>query len=223
MKRKTDEREKVLVLRAKGMSYSQIKERVKVSKSSLSMWLKNYPLPAEKILELQANNPKKIENYRETMRRKRENGFETVYQKVKADIGSLSDRELLIGGIFLYWGEGSKTSPYCCAVSNTDPDVLKMFIKWLTLFGIDKNKLHVSVHLYKDMNIEKEMSYWSKELNLPLSVFKKPYIKESKFSGLTYKTGFGHGTCNVRCYNKFLWQYSLMALKYIRGQSMLVK
>ena len=221
MKRKTNEREKALTLRAKGMSYSQIKKELNVSKSSLSLWLNNHPLSAERILELQANSPIRIERYRETMRKKREKGFEVVYQKVKSDLGLLSDRDLLIGGIFLYWGEGSKTSPYCCSVSNTDPDVLKMFIKWLALFGVDKNKLHLSLHLYKDMNIKREVEYWSKELSIPVSLFKRPYIKDSNLSGLTYKTGFGHGTCNVRYYNKSLWQYSLMSLKYIRGQSML--
>ena len=221
MKRKTSEREKALILRAKGMSYSQIKKELNVSKSSLSLWLNNHPLSAERILELQANSPIRIERYRETMRKKREKGFEVVYQKVKSDLGLLSDRDLLIGGIFLYWGEGSKTSPYCCSVSNTDPDVLKMFIKWLALFGVDKNKLHLSLHLYKDMNIKREVEYWSKELSIPVSLFKRPYIKDSNLSGLTYKTGFGHGTCNVRYYNKSLWQYSLMSLKYIRGQSML--
>ena len=221
MKRKTSEREKALTLRAKGMSYSQIKKELNVSKSSLSLWLYNHPLSAERVLELQANSPIRIERYRETMRKKREREFETVYQKVKSDIGLLSDRDLLIGGIFLYWGEGSKTSPYCCSVSNTDPDILKTFIKWLALFGIDKNKLHPSLHLYKDMNIKKEIQYWSKELGVSTLLFKKPYIKDSKLSGLTYKTGFGHGTCNVRYYNKFLWQYSLMSLKYIREQSML--
>lgn len=221
MKRKTSEREKALILRARGMSYSQIKEELNVSKSSLSLWLRDYPLSAKKILALQANSPRRIEKFIETMRQKREKGFEAIYRKVKSDIGVLSDRDLLIGGIFLYWGEGAKTSPYCCAVSNTDPDVLKTFIKWVALLGVDKKKLHVSIHLYKDMNITKELKYWSKELGIATSIFKKPYIKDSKLSGLTYKTGFGHGTCNIRYYNKFLWQYSLMSLKYIREQSML--
>lgn len=203
------------------MSYSQIKETLNVSKSSLSLWLKDYPLSAERILELQANSPIRIERYRETMRKKREKGFEAVYQKVKSDIDLLSNRDLLIGGIFLYWGEGSKTSPYCCAVSNTDPDVLRMFIRWAKLLGVDKSKSHVSLHLYKDMDIDKELKYWSKELGIQQSLFRRPYVKDSKFSALTYKTGFGHGTCNVRYYNKSLWQYSLMSLKYIREQSML--
>jgi len=48
------EREKAIALRKeRQMSYSQIKKILKVSKSTLSLWLRNYPLPEEKIKELQ--------------------------------------------------------------------------------------------------------------------------------------------------------------------------
>ena len=131
----------------------------------------------------------------------------------------LTKRDILIGGIFLYWGEESKSSNCLTALSNTDPNALKFFIKWLSLFGIKKEDLRVKLHLYKDMNITDELAYWAKELKLPLSCFQKPYIKDSYLSGITYKNGFGHGTCNIRYFHKDMWQYWTAALKYIRGKS----
>ncbi len=201
------------------MSYSQIKSKINVSKSTLSAWLKEFPLSRQKINELRANSPKRIEKFRNTMRAKREKTFDSVFHKVGNELGRLSDRDILIGGIFLYWGEGSKSADYTTAVSNTDPDVLKFFIKWLSLFGIKKDKLKISLHLYSDMDINEEINYWSKELNVPKSNFKKPYIKKSKLAGLSYKNGFGHGTCNVKYLNKEMWQYIMMALKYVRENS----
>lgn len=198
------------------MSYSQIKDGIGVSKSTLSTWLRDFPLSNERINELRANNPRRIERFRNAMKAKRDRSFDEVYKKVGSEVGALSKRDIIIGGIFLYWGEGSKSSGYTTSVSNTDPDVLKFFIKWLGLFGVKKETLKVSLHLYKDMNIKKEIDYWTKELNIPRRCFRKPYIKDSTLSGLSYKNGFGHGTCNVRYFNKDMWQYIMMALKYIR-------
>ena len=218
MARRLD-KEKAIKLRLKGYSYSQIKAELGVSKSTLSIWLAGYPLTPERINELRGNNSKRIERYRNTMHRKRELASEEAYNKVSKDIGTITARDLLIGGIFLYWGEGSKSSDCLTSVSNTDPKVLQFFIKWLGLFGIGKNDLRVKLHLYKDMDSNKEVAFWSKELKLPNSCFQKPYIKDSTLSGLTYKNGFGHGTCNIRYFRKDMWQYWKAALRYIRENS----
>ena len=37
-------------------------------------------------------------------------------------------------------------------------------------------------------------------------------------SNLIYKTGYGHGTCNVLFENIALWEYITMALAYLREQ-----
>ena len=214
---KIKQKQQALNLRKQGMSYSQIKNKLKVSKSSLSLWLRKYPLSAQRITELRGRNPARIERFRNTMLNKREKSFDEVFRKVKNEIGELSDRDILIGGIFLYWGEGAKSSDYETSLSNTDPDALKFFIRWLSLFGVSKTALRVTLHLYQDMDKERELTYWSKELNLPEACFRKPYIKNSNLVDLSYKNGFGHGTCNVRYFNKEMWQYIRMALKHVRG------
>lgn len=216
---KKEQRSDALKMRRRGMSYSQIKDKLCVSKGTLSVWLREYPLSISRINELRANNPQRIERFRNTMKAKRDKGFEEVYKNAVNEIGKLSKRDMLIGGIFLYWGEGSKSSSYTTSVSNTDPNVLKFFIRWLSLFGVEKSELKVSLYLYKDMNIKKEVDYWVKELNIPRSCFRRPYVKDSTLSGLSYKNGFGHGTCNVRYFNKEMWQKTLMMLKYVRGNS----
>ena len=86
---------------------------------------------------------------------------------------------------------------------------------WLKLLRIPKSRLSVKLHLYNDMDIKKEINYWSDILSIPESQFRKPYIKTSSLSGLTYKNGFGHGTCNVLFEDIALWEYITMALKYI--------
>jgi len=204
-------------MRKEGASYSQIRKKVKVSKSSLSLWLQNMPLSEKRLGELQGFNAVRIEKYRETRRRTREARWAKVRETAKKDIGSLSRRELFLAGLFLYWGEGGKTKVAATTLSNTDPAVILFFIRWLNLFKVPKDRLRVHVHLYADMNVRKELQYWSKTLKLPLSSFRKPYIKKSNRTGLTYMQKFTHGTCNLIYENRDVSEYILQSLEYIRS------
>ena len=73
------DREKALLLRKQGMSYSQIKKILKVSKSTLSLWLRNYPLLKERIRELQKSEAV-IEKIRNTKRKKKEKRHKEIYK-----------------------------------------------------------------------------------------------------------------------------------------------
>lgn len=198
---------RAIELRMQGWSYTQIKDHLRVSKGTLSIWLRDYPLSDERLRELRDNNAQRIERYRATRARTREARVAIVRERVASDIGTLSGRDFLIAGLFLYWGEGSKTQYSTVCVSNTDPSVLIFFIKWLELLGVPRESLRVYVHLYVDMDSKKEFTYWSKTLNLPRTVFRKPYIKKSARTNLTYKQKFTHGTCNVMYHNRDIAEY----------------
>lgn len=212
-----EEKLKALYLRKEGASYSQIRKVVKVSKSSLSLWLHDMPLSKKRLSELQGFNEARIEKYRETRRKTRETRRAKVREIAKKDIGSLSKRELFLAGLFLYWGEGGKTKEASTTISNTDPAVILFFMRWLKLLKVPRDRLRVHVHLYADMDAQKELEYWSKTLKLPLSSFRKPYIKKSNRAGLTYRQKFTHGTCNLVYDNRDVSEYVLQALEHIRS------
>jgi len=210
------DREKAITLRKQGMSYSQIKKILKVSKGTLSRWLRNYPLSKKRIRELRDWNEQRIEKYRKTMRRKREERLKQFYKEQKKSLFPFNARDLFLAGLFLYWGEGTKSQPTMLSVSNTDPSVIKFFITWLTKsLKLPKEKLKVHLHLYKDMEIEKEISFWSDILNIPKKQFNKPYIKKSSSKRINHKGGFGHGTCNVTIGNARLAERIHMSIKAI--------
>jgi len=211
------DREKAIQLRKKGMSYSQIKTQIKVSKGTLSYWLKNYPLSKKRISELRDNNEIRIEKFRNTMRKKREKRLNKVYKIQKKKIFPLNKQELFIAGLFLYWGEGSKNHVADIRMSNTDPAVIKFFIKWIVeCLKVPKETLKAHLHLYKDMNIDKEIKFWCKTLNLSKKQFNKPYIKDTFLKDVKHnKGGFGHGTCNIRMGNARLSEKVLMSIKAI--------
>ncbi len=214
MTRKLD-KQKAIALRKKGYSYSQIKDKLGINKSTLSGWLYDMPLSEKRIRELRDFSSKRIERYRNTMQLKKETRLQEVYKKVSKDIGKFSKREIFLLGLFLYWGEGTKTANSSTQLTNTNPAMLKFFIRWLELFGVNKRDLRVKLHLYSDMNINQSIAFWSKELKIPVSHFKKPYIKTTKLKSITYKNGFGKGTCCVIFENRDIWEYIKMGLKYI--------
>ena len=173
------EHREALRLRKEGKSYSQIKALLKVSKSTLSYWLRDLPLSSEQLRLLRDWNHTRIEKYRQTRLNKKNSRLRAVYEKQMKMIFPFSKRDLLIAGLFLYWGEGSKTRLAELQVTNTDPAVLKFFILWITKFlKVDEKKIKVNLHLYSDMEIQKEIEFWSKKLSISKQQFLKPYIKK---------------------------------------------
>jgi hypothetical protein len=155
------------------------------------------------------------EKNRLTKQKKHDKRLNDIYQIEKTRWKFLTRKELELAGIFLYWGEGAKYTNGPISLNNTDPKVLKFTLYWLThALQIPKAKIQVFLHLYNDMNIKKEMEYWSKELRMPLAQFAKPFIKESSRVNLTHK-GFGHGTCGVRVSNILQKEKIMMAIKAI--------
>jgi len=153
------DRQHALILRKEGKSYSQIKSSIGVSKGTLSYWLRDFPLPEERIRELRDWSQQRIERYRQTRLRTKEDRLNKIYFEQKRIIFPLSKRDLLIAGLFLYWGEGSKSKLPELEVANTDPAVPKFFIYWVTKFlKLEKSKIKAHLHLYNDMDVAKEIN-----------------------------------------------------------------
>ena len=215
------DREKAIALRKEGqMSYSQIKKILRVSKSTLSSWLKDYPLSEDKIKELQRSGWKKSEasreRFRNTMRKKKERRLKEIYRKQKKLILPLNKRELFISGLFLYWGEGTKCRAYSLDITNSDPSLIKFSIHWFTkALSIPKTRIKVQLLLYNDMDVKKEMQYWSKTLKIPLSQFNNPYIKRTSSKRINHKGSFGHGTCKIKVGSTPLAEKIFMGIKAI--------
>ncbi len=204
---------KVIELRKEGKSYSEIKEAVKVSKSSLSHWLRNFPLSNDQLRRIKGKKAHAIEIFRETMKFKREKRLMDYYKEQAKIWLPLTKRELYFAGLFLYWGEGNKASRNTISISNTDPNMLKFSLLWMVeSLKIPKSSIKVSLQLYRDMNINDSITYWSNTLNIPRTQFNKPYVKASSRTNIDQK-GFGYGTCNLVAQNTVIKERLLMSIK----------
>lgn len=197
MKALLEKHVRALELRKQGSSYSAIKKELGISKSTASNWLNKYPLSHEQLDKLQFHNEHRIEAFRTTMAKKKQKLFDEAVVDQEKIIGNLTEKELYLCGLALYWGEGGKTQYSSMTFANTDPRMIRFFLFWLRrAIHYPDDHIKIKMHLYKDMDIEVEMRYWVGVTGLGVEHFVKPYIKETTLKGLTYKSR-GHGTCNV--------------------------
>ena len=214
---RTIERQNAIKLRKQGKTYGQIKKKLGISKSTLSDWLSKYPLSQEQLNFLKQNRKYNrqvaIEKTIIVKQKKREVRIQSTYREQQKYWVSLSQRELELAGIFLYWGEGNKRLDGSVFLNNTDPKVMKFALYWyINGLKIPKEKIKVALHLYNDMNVEDEITFWSKILNMPLSQFRKPYIKSSTRINIDHK-GYGHGTCGLVVNDVRLKEKLMMSIK----------
>ena len=208
---------RAIELRKLGWSYPAIKQELQVSKGSLSLWLHKYPLTGQQIREMNFDSQERIiEHFQEAFRRKRQQTLDEIYKREQKSLLPITDREMYVAGLMLYWGEGLKASWGRVSFSNTNPAMILFAIKWLTdCCGVPREKLQIRFHFYSDMDIEKEHQYWQNLLNLPRSQFRKPYIKQSLRTHINEKGGFGHGTCDITVGDTFLKEKIMMGIKVI--------
>lgn len=212
-------RQEAIRLRTEGKTYSEIRQALQVPKSTLSEWLSSLPLTELQIQRLERtrklNKFLSIEKVRQTKLNKRTQRLAETYKKETSRLLPLTQKQLEIAGLFLYWGEGSKSMKGSVSINNTDPQVMKFVLYWLVkIMGAEKNRIRVYLHLYSDMDINQSKDYWKSELGIPLSQFANPYIKNSKRAEVDQK-GFGHGTCTLVINDIRLKEKIMMGIKSI--------
>jgi len=91
------------------------------------------------------------------------------------------NKNLFLVGIALYAGEGSKTPSTTRKVEivNTNPIIIKIFIRFLENIGISRNKLKARIHAHSIKEAERGIKFWSDELNIKNKQFLQPLLKKS--------------------------------------------
>jgi len=143
---------------------------------------------------------------------KRRSISDAIYQKhnpsgdpfVIKPIKTKKEAMLLGLGLGLYWGEGNKSNMYSVRLGNTDPELIKTFMKFLTdLFDAKKEKMRFSLQIFSDINPEKALDFWINHLNVSPIQFCKVIITKSGSIG-TYRNKSVYGVLTIHFHNKKL-------------------
>ena len=185
---------RAIEMRKAGYSYTYIKNKIGVSKSTLSSWLsKIVYIPNKETV----NKIKQARNSAiETQKEKKVKSIKDAKNLSIRDIGRFTKRDLFMLGIGIYIGEGSKTiRNSSIRVTNSDPKIIKTTILWFKkICNLQNINFSIRIHLYPDNNQEKAISFWLKEIGLPRDSLLKTWIdvrtdkKRKNFGKLPYGT-----------------------------------
>lgn len=203
---KIEEQKLAIGLRRKGLTYSEILQRVPVAKSTLSLWLQEVHL-AKKQRQL-ITDKRRAAQLRggEARRAQRLRTIDLIVNGSKKDIGTLNKKEMWLIGLSLYWAEGSKEKMYTGAsgidFSNTDPKMIRLFVKWLVNccdISMQRIYAHIYIHEYQRKNADEAVKYWSHSSGLTASQITGVYFKRHnpKSNRHNYNKKY-YGTLRVR-------------------------
>ncbi len=129
-------------------------------------------------------------------------------------VGRLSDRDFLLSGIALYWGEGTKKRRKT-RVTNSDPEVIKFTIDWFKkIWKIKPERfvLHVGINKIHKNRIAEVENYWSGVTKIPLEQFRKTTLIKAKNKKVYKNFPIHYGTLTVEVRRSAELHYQIIGL-----------
>lgn len=181
---KSAEKEKAIRLRKEGKTYSEILADIPVAKSTLSEWLKSVQLAIPQKQRLTTKRKDAALRGSEARRQTRISEVQSLERDGRTEIGKISDRELWLIGVALYWAEGSKQhehSPSTGVVfNNSDSRMLRLFLKWLEQMKVPASAIgfELYVHKTRESDVPTFRRWWAHELGISVSRLDRVYFKK---------------------------------------------
>ena len=201
MKRKVEKQSQATDLRIDGYSMSEIAAKLKVSRSSVSLWTRNVNLSTEakiKLSEIVQKRQEKASNVLRNRKVERLALAESVASKEMDLKQPFSKFSMLSMLSLMYFCEGNKNDQFV-GFTNSDLELTKLFITLLRkCFDLDESKFRACVHVHDYHNITKQQAVWSEAISIPLNQFTLPYCKPS--THVAKKSGY-QGCVRVSYYD----------------------
>ncbi|MFG3260313.1 hypothetical protein [Streptomyces sp. NPDC048172] len=191
-------RERARELRREGKTYDQIELELGVSRSSVSLWVRDLPRPPRRTREEASAIARR--GWERTLALREEERQRTK-AAAKAEIGALSDRELFLIGVGLYWAEGAKSKPYerreAVIFVNSDPDMIRIYLAWLDLLGVERERLRFCVMIHESADVTEAEQYWADLVGASPGAFTKTTLKKHNPKTVRKNVGADYRGCLV--------------------------
>ncbi|GEM_PF-111639 len=200
-------KEQIQALRQQGFSYREILDRLpfRVAKGTVSRWCKDIELAPEHLDRL--DQLKSGSWYRnrlkgsKTIQNRRAEEIGRIEETARREVPRLTQKELWLAGLMLYWAEGSKKQKV--EFSNSEPKIIRFIMKWLRVFcQIPEGKIKAYLNIHSGQDDQRAKAFWAEVTGLPLSQFGKSYVKKEGTGHR--KNVLYHGTIKITICNKNL-------------------
>lgn len=171
-------------LYAKGKSMSEISKQLSCSVHKVAYWMSKYNIT----------------------RRSRSEAIYRMYNphgdpfKIKT---KLTKQDMLLFGLGLgiYLGEGNKVVQYALRIANSDPFILKLFMRFLSdICRFRKDRMSYSIVCFHDTDPRQSRIFWSKQLKISPEKFGKITQIPTQGKG-TYRRKSEYGVCTIQANN----------------------
>lgn len=187
-------------LRRDGMSYTEIRSKLGIAKSTLSDWFSNKEW--SHVIKTSLNDKSLLKNKARIVLMNKSRMLKKIirdneYMKeANTQYKKLMNNPLFIAGISIYWGEGEKFSTGRVSVINTDADMMRVMINFYrNILKVPEGKIRAGLFVYEDLDPNRVQKYWSSKLDLSENYFIKTHILPNK--GKPGKKKSIWGMCNI--------------------------
>ncbi|OGI65550.1 hypothetical protein A3A95_02855 [Candidatus Nomurabacteria bacterium RIFCSPLOWO2_01_FULL_39_18] len=189
-------------MRKGGVSLGDISKKLHVTKSTLSFWCKDIFLKKSAILKIKTKGKAKsimgLLRYSESKRKERIERNILQRREGVEMLGKISNRDMLMIGLGLYWGEGYKYENGELGFTNSNPYMIRFYFKWLQLWSVEKDSLIFRLTINEFFRKEEDdiKNFWLNFLG----------VKKEQFSKTTFiKTNLKKGSFkNIQKYKGIL-------------------
>jgi transcriptional regulator with XRE-family HTH domain len=197
---KDDLRAKARELRGQGLAYKEIAAELGVSKSSVSLWVRDLPRPERLSYEECAKRQAAaVDAYWSHERKRRLAAREAVRAGAEHTIGPLTEREILIAGAIAYWCEGTKSKPYRRSgrviFINSDPRLVTFYLRFLKLAGVRQDQISYRLSIHENADLAAAKNFWLEVTQADPSQFHRPNLKRHNPKTTRLNTGLDYHGC----------------------------
>jgi hypothetical protein len=170
-------RHEAIKLRKRGYSLKELSKRFGVVKSTIALWTEDVVMDekAERRLLTVIRRGQFVSAQNKRARTKATE--DRYFKEAQEEIKSNPNYNKIVCAM-IYWCEGGKNAKYSVAFTNSDPKLVRTFLKLLReCFVLDESKFHPCIHLHSYHSPEKQLDFWSKVTDIDKQQFIKPYLK----------------------------------------------
>ncbi|GHB18596.1 hypothetical protein [Streptomyces chryseus] len=186
-------------LRLQGLTYDQIQAQLGCSKSSISLWVRDLPKPDPRYTDEERHTLMNagLARLRATQDQKRQE----TKRAARDEVGPLSDRELFLLGVSLYWAEGTKDKEYrrseVLQFINSDPNVIQVYLRWLEMLGVTRERMKFRLSIHESADIPAAERFWAALTGVDVADFQRATLKKHQPKTTRKNTAAAYRGCMI--------------------------
>lgn len=217
-KYKQEAYEQAIAFRKRGFTYSEIAKICGVSLGTISAWLKPLAFSQEITKSNKAiaakDNKKRMASINKARTAERTKQYNEVVRLAEIEYKNYSTSPLFVAGLMLCLSEVDATDARLIRLSNSRPDLHRIFIRFLTTYlGVEKKAIHFWILLYPDLDEVTCMKHWSKKTGLSVGQFYKNQVIQGRSHKRTLHFGVGNTIIGSTLLKKKLFRWIELATK----------